>query len=164
MMFHCSVDAKDPERVAKVVAELWGGEALEFVPMANGCWAAVSGDERGTMLEIQPYGCLMDHESSNGLTMDPEPSELVATHVAIGTVLSEEEVFAIAKREGWFARKMRRKGGFDLIELWAENRLMFEVLTPDWQKEYMQNNSLEAWRTGMARARAARDAAAAAAA
>ena len=30
MLFHISIDADDPRRVAEVLAELWGGRAFPF--------------------------------------------------------------------------------------------------------------------------------------
>jgi len=35
-IFHASIAAMDPQHVAEVVAELWGGEAMEFLLLNNG--------------------------------------------------------------------------------------------------------------------------------
>jgi len=161
MMFHASIAATDPERVAKVIGELWGGTAVEFIPLNNGSWIALAPDDRNTAMEVYPRGKLFSVDGEGGMTPDPDPTGqgLTATHVAIGTTQSPEEVYAIAKREGWTARPMRRKLGFDVIELWVENRVMLEVLTDYMQKEYLEAATIPRWLEAMGKARAARDAA-----
>ncbi len=36
MLFHISIDADDPRRVAEVFAEIWGGRALPFPAVIEG--------------------------------------------------------------------------------------------------------------------------------
>ena len=154
MIFHCSIGAKDPEHVAKVIAELWNGEALEFLPANNGSWMALAKDDRGSMIEVYPSGNLL---SRNGFVGDPDPTggALTATHVAMATTLSTKEVYAIGEREGWEARPRRRRMGFDVIELWVENHVMLEVLTAEMQQEYLTANTAPRWHAAMAAAKAA---------
>ena len=56
MLFHVSIEADDPRRIAEVIAELWDGAAAPFPSVTPGSWVALSGDERGTMIEIYPRG------------------------------------------------------------------------------------------------------------
>jgi len=160
-MFHASIAANDPERVAKVIAELWGGVAVEFLPLNNGSWIALAPDERNTCMEVYPRNKLF---SLTDDAMVPEHDSsgegLTATHVAIGANLTPDEIFAIGKREGWTARALRRKLGFDVIELWVENRVMLEILTEHMQKEYLEAATIPRWLEAMERVRAARAAAA----
>jgi hypothetical protein len=148
MIFHTSISAEDPEHVAHVVAELWGGEAFPFAPSRRGSWIVAAGDDRGTILEIYPHGHLL-HADREKHANDPLRTDLpraTATHVAIGTILTPEQVEAIGEREGWVVRRMSRGGGFDVIELWAENAVMFEVVTNEMVPDYLQSNTLEKWR------------------
>jgi hypothetical protein len=39
-----------------------------------------------------------------------------------------------------------RGGVFDVVELWIENGLMFEVLTPDMQDDYRAGVNMNMWR------------------
>ena len=49
MLFHLSIDARDPRHVANVIAELFGsGKAAPFPPVAEGSWVALALDERNT--------------------------------------------------------------------------------------------------------------------
>jgi hypothetical protein len=142
MLFHLSIDADDPARVARVLAELLGGEAMPLPPTAEG-WLAAAGDERGTMVEIYARGTIL-HEVSGDNDAEGYVDEFArwvrgsSTHFAIGTALTLGQVFAIAIREGWSAKYRRRGGAFGVIEMWIENERMVEVLTADMQAEYVE--------------------------
>ena len=56
MLFHLSIDADEPRHVAEVLAEIMGGEALPFPSVIEGSWVALSGDARGTLIEVYPRG------------------------------------------------------------------------------------------------------------
>ena len=141
MLFHLSIDADDPARVAAVLAQLLGGEALPFAPV-SGSWLASAGDERGTMIEVYPRGTIL-HEVGGDNDAEGYVDEFArwvrgsSTHFAIGTALTLGQVFAIAIREGWSAKYRRRGGTFGVVELWIENERMVEVLTADMQAEYL---------------------------
>ena len=147
MLFHASIAARDPENVAKVVAELWGGEAVPFLSLENGSWMAMASDERNTALEIYPDNSVIDYEDPKSVIPNPDPSSKnkVETHLAIGTNLTADEIFAIGEREGWFTRRVRRKMGFDVVELWVENRTMLEVLTSEMQADYLEASTTPRW-------------------
>ena len=61
---------------------------------------------------------------------NPSHSTFCATHAAISINRSREEIFKVAKAQGWRAVELPR-GGFNVIEFWIENRVMIELLTPD---------------------------------
>lgn len=154
MIFHFSIPTKEPERVARVIAELWGGEAFPFFPHRNESWVAFAGDDRRSGVECYPYDATLapsDEEHPTGFRIlrgapGPTPS---ATHGAIATELSEAEVIAIGEREGWLARYAQR-GRFGVVELWLENTILFEVLPPALQAQYVSTQSLDDWRRAIA--------------
>jgi hypothetical protein len=149
MIFHLSIDADDPQRVATVLAELWGGEALPFPPVYPGSWVALAGDERGTMIEVYPAGVtLVAGEGDAGAVgrREFEATRGTPTHAAIATSLARDDVYAIAAREGWLAKYCKRGGRFGVIEFWIENRMMVEVLTREMQREYLETISIANWR------------------
>lgn len=124
MKFHLSIDAHQPERVAKSLAWICAGEAYPAVE--PGLWIVVSDDERGPAIEVRPRGeALQVPAAANGFA----PFSM-ATH------LSEVEVCAVSAAEGWPAARHSR-GRFHVIELWIENRIMIEVLTPQMQADYV---------------------------
>lgn len=149
MIFHVSLDARDPQRVATVLAELLGGQATPFPPVAEGSWMAHAGDERNTLVEVYPRGTqLLEVAGDADFIGVPGESGAISSHFAMGTVLSEEEVFAIARREGWLAKYRKRAGAFGVIELWLEGERVVEVLTAGMQAEYLATMTLAGW-TGM---------------
>ena len=149
MLFHVSIEVDDPRRAAEVVAELWGGEALPFPPVTPGSWIALAGDERGSGIEFYPRGTEIhevpgDHDAT-GLRVSPRRYN--ATHFAMATKLGQDEVLAIAKREGWPAKYRKRGGVFGVIEIFIDGCQMIEVLTEEMQREYVASVTIANWRT-----------------
>lgn len=139
MIFHTSIPADDPKRVAGVIAELWRGRFLPFPPYP-GAYVAVAGDARGTVIDVVPRG--LEHRPAEGqfaVQINANPSTYSHAHVAIGTPLSMDDVFRIAAREGWLAQRSDRGGLFEVIELWVENRFLLELLTSSEERRYVAN-------------------------
>jgi hypothetical protein len=154
MIHHVSFAAYDPERAARAVAALWRGEAFPFPPVAKGSWVAISGDERGTTMEIYPAGTeLIPAEGdADGLAVAAaHPARHTASHAAIASPLGDDEIYALAAQEGWIAKYRKRGGFFGVIEFWVENSFMLEVLTPAMQAEYVGFMSPQAWREMLAK-------------
>lgn len=147
MLFHASIAAADPKRVAGVIAELWGGKIFPFSPGVGNSWMVIADDGRGTGLEVYPHGHLLRQNPVPGAPLKTDLPFESATHVALGTVLSREEVFAIGKREGWntFDKRRVAGGGFNVIEMWAENTTMFEVLPEAALEEYLKSTRSQSW-------------------
>jgi hypothetical protein len=143
VLFHTSIPADDPKRVAAVIAELWHGHFLPFPPYP-GAYVAVAGDARGTVIDVVPRG--LEHRPAEGqfaVQINATPSSYSHAHVAIGTPLSMEDIFGIAAREGWMAQRSDRGGLFEVIELWVENRFLLELLTDLEQRRYVANLTAE---------------------
>lgn len=145
MLFHMSISAQNPERVARVIAELWQGHAF---PWGRGWWMAMAGDDRNTAIEIYPHGFVLTPNKDEKAQWPAEAAALrmTATHAAIATPLSEEEVCMVARREGWLARYLRRGDKFGVIEFWLENAVLLEVMTSEMVKEYLDTQTVEQWR------------------
>jgi hypothetical protein len=128
MIIHASVPADEPERVARVIAELWRGSYQRF-PFAAGVFTARAGDERGSQVEVGPRGReAVPGERQLDFRDNPAPSPYSEVHLNIYSPLSEAEILAIAEREGWTALACDRGGAFKLIEFWLENKFMLEIM------------------------------------
>ncbi len=128
MIFHASVPAIEPDRVASVLAELLEGRVTPFGERGRMAW---SGHHTGHMIEVLQV-------APEDLATVGEPRRLYdSVHLALASQLSPEAVLAIGAREGWKTRRCRRGGSFDVIELWLEDHFMLEVLTPEMQAEYL---------------------------
>lgn len=151
MIYHVSIDARDPRHVAEVLAELMGGHATPFPPIAEGSWLAHAGDDRNTMVEVYPRGTqLVEAAGDADARGMPGEGGLSATHFAMATRCSQAEIFAIATREGWPAKYRKRGGAFGVVELWIEGNRMVEVLTEQMQREYLDTMRLDAWQAMLA--------------
>lgn len=147
MIFHVSIDADNPQHVAEVLAELWGGQATPFPPVIAGSWVAMAGDERNTTIEVYPRGTeLVPSEGdADSYGIIGATNRLSATHIAIATRLDMDAVYAIAQREGWPVKYRKRGGVFGVIEFWLEGSRLIEVLTPAMQGEYLGAMTVENW-------------------
>ncbi|HLL30515.1 MAG TPA: hypothetical protein VK403_05925, partial [Allosphingosinicella sp.] len=146
MLFHISIAAERPKQAARLIAELWGGRAYPFPPVAEGSWIAMAGDERGSAIEVYPLGTEL-HQGEGESEVRPVaglPSRNGPVHVAIATEFDFNEVKAIAKRFGAPA-KLCSRGPFQVIELWVEGCFLIEVLTPQMQAEYLAAFNFDGW-------------------
>jgi hypothetical protein len=137
MIFHLSIEADNPRHVAQIFAEIWGGVATPFPPVADGSWVAQSCDERNSLIEVYPRGTEL-HPTADGAVAVPNAMRRhTPMHFAIATRYDEASIHEIGRREGWQVATYSRGGQFRVIELWIEGCQMVEILTPEMQREYL---------------------------
>ena len=145
MLFHASISAYDPARVAAALAEMMRGESFPFPPVP-GSYIAIAGDRHGTAIEVYPTGKALvpgDAQAETTSVCDGDrPSE---THLALGVPIDEAELGRIAEREWWLCRTCDRGGAFHVVEVWVENRILVEALTPKMQAEYLAFANPRSW-------------------
>ena len=140
MIFHASIPADDPERVARVLGEILGGGYSPFHVGRHSFMArGGSDDEHGTGIEVYPRDEVMvpgpsESEMVQQAHLD-NPPRYGCFHLAVGTTLPKDQIIAIGKREGWRVLYCSR-GPFDVVEFWLENSLMIEFLDPAMQAQY----------------------------
>ena len=147
MIHHISISARNPLHVAQVLAEILEGTAFPFPPVP-GSFVAMSEDGYGTLVEVYPMGTEMvpgQNEQDVQLAHANEPSDHTATHAALSVTLDETRIKDIATREGWRAIICDRGGIFQVIEFWIENRIMFELLTQDMARDYLEAMKPKKW-------------------
>ena len=144
MIYHASIPADDCERVARVIAQLWRGTYHPFI--APGTFVVLANDAHGTELEIAPRGTeLIPAEGEVGIQRSPGASPFNEVHINMATVLSYDDVLAIAAREGWTARVCDRGGFFKLVEFWLENKFMLELMSDAESARYRSIMNSEFW-------------------
>lgn len=144
MLFHASIPAADPAHAAAAIARLWNGIAHPFAPMP-GAWIVFAGDDRGTALELVPADAGMvpgEHMVEFAPAGDKGPT---GVHVAIAVPHTVERTLEIAAEAGWRARVCDRGGMFGVIEIWIDERLMVEALTPEMQRAYLASMTAKNW-------------------
>ena len=156
MLNHISIAVNDPEKVAGILSELWGGMVIPFPP-APDSFIVLANDGKGSAVEVTPAGTVL--VPGEGLPpeddLNAETSEFearfvksdfvpryVATHLNISTEKSIEEIRAIGQREGWRTFVANRDHGlFQLVEMWVEDNFMLEVMTPQQTARYREITS-----------------------
>ena len=152
MIHHVSIPARDPRRVAEVLAELMAGQCHPFGPL-EGAFMAASGDRHGSMIEVYPERATLDIPPNDDQVVFGEnaaPPRSWPFHVLLSVPRKLEEIERIGEREGWraktFGRGMQGQAPFfHVVEFWLENRLMIEVVSPAMAQEYenfLQNAQL----------------------
>lgn len=145
MLFHVSIEADHPEHVATVIAEFWRGKAMPFPGVIEGSWIALAGDEKNSAIEVYPRGTEVCEGQGPAFGRLTEKRGGTASHVAVASVLSVEELFAIGKREGWHTKIARPGDAFSFVEFWIEGHQCFEVFAPEQQQEYLDRMTIPAY-------------------
>lgn len=139
MIHHVSITARNPERVAAVLAEILGGQSFPF-PAFPGSHLALGNDQHGTAIEVYPLGTELvpggRNDPAHGVA-NAQPALFSGTHAAVSVAMSEESIMAIAQREEWRAVTCSRRD-FQVIEFWLENRILIEFLTPQMAQDYLR--------------------------
>ena len=139
MIRHISIDATNPSHIASVLAELFQGRAVPFHPV-QGAYMVWFDDDSGSGIEVYPAGVTISPGTSHNPLQFLQSSASVsstATHAAISIERDIESVLRIAQRENWRALEISR-GPFSVIEFWVENRILFELLSPEMTEAYMR--------------------------
>ncbi len=143
-LLHVSINAKDPKLVSAALGQIMGGAAMPFPPFPDS-WIAFAQQDDGVAIEV--------YSLQHRLQAGPEQVECVAdapddsstfAHVALASPKSIAEIEALALRHNWRCRVCNR-GPFECVEVWLENRLLIEVLTPEMQVQYRANMKMSNW-------------------
>jgi len=149
MIFHASIPADDPERVARVLGELWQRDYFPFV--LEGTFVVFANDDLGTQLEIAPRPDeIVPAAEQLDLQTNSAASPYNAVHINIDTPLAFEQVRRIADREGWIERVCDRGGAFNVIEFWLENKFLIELMTAHEAERYRNVANESVWRAMLA--------------
>jgi hypothetical protein len=138
MIHHFSISAQNPQHAAEVLAEVMNGKAVPFAPH-SGSYMMLSLDKYGTAIEIYPLQIVLqpgEGKQDSHFQEIPQHSNFTATHAAISVDSTQEQIEAIANREGWRVMRCSR-AFFDVMEFWVENRVMIEFLTPEMSNQYL---------------------------
>lgn len=140
MLFHLSFNARDTDAVAAALAEILGGtvvrspsppfhDASRFVC----CW-----DDRGTMIELGPWGATWqpDSDEQSEVVDVPNPPAHNYFHGLFLARIDVDGILAIARRHGWRAALVDN-GPFQVVNVWVENFQLLEFTTPDLLPSYL---------------------------
>jgi hypothetical protein len=140
MIHHISIDAQNPFRVARVLAEILDGKAFKF--LFPGSYTVMPFDTHGTAVVVLPQGSAFAPGTEVEVAQVKDgvsTANLVASHTAISIIKSQQQLEQIGEREGW--RVLTHQQGdapFRVIEFWVENRTLFEFLPLEFAAQYLR--------------------------
>jgi hypothetical protein len=140
MIHHLSIDARDPLRVASVLAEIWNGKVYKF--LVPGSYIVLPFDSYGTHIVVFKSGDVwtLGTDLQSAKVLQTAPTNYVSFHAAISVPTTQQQIEQIGQREGW--RVLIRQQGdtvpFSAIEFWIENRILFEFFSPEFAPQYLQ--------------------------
>jgi hypothetical protein len=139
MIHHISIDARNPLRVASVLAEILQGKVYNF--FVPGSYIVMPFDIHGTHFVVFKAGDVWTPgvNAESAKVLQTAPTNFVATHAAISVPTTHQQIEQIGQREGW--RTLTRNQGdtpFSAIEFWVEDRILLELLLPEFVPQYLQ--------------------------
>lgn len=148
MINHASFNVREPDKVARALAEMLGATAIRAPtpPFPATSWLVCCGDDRGSLIEVMPWGAIRTPVSPSGVGQDAEMRPYSGTHLLVTSQLSVEVVLAAAKQEGWNAEP-GTAGLFQFTKVWVENALLIEVMTPEQATAYAATFNAEGLKT-----------------
>ncbi|MEM9551188.1 MAG: hypothetical protein AAGA05_08440 [Pseudomonadota bacterium] len=143
-LLHVSINADDPESVARFLARAMGGDAMPFPPFPD-CWIAFAAEDDGTAIEVYPLTHVLE-PGTDQVVCEVRSREAGSSfaHVALASVLSQDALLEAATARGWTARICNR-GPFHCVEVWLENRLLVELLDASMQADYREGMTAANW-------------------
>ena len=136
---HFTVPAHDPERVARVLAELLGAKVIP-IPKPPGTLIVYAGDADGSLIEIMPAatrGGPGDHELVH---RDLPLPEAWPHHGFVTTdALDADRILATFAREGWKAELAHNgppHAGHGIVGGWIENHTLIEMGGHEIREQY----------------------------
>jgi hypothetical protein len=161
MIHHVSIPAREPERVARVLGELFGGYVGPFIGPIPDSWVVYADDDHGTGFEIYPERTTLVPGTGDQMG-DVELREVppaFAFHALVSVKVDRATIERIGAREGWRTKHFWRGPSpqvrlFELYEFWIENRMMLELATEDMLPAYKKIANGSAQREFLKRRRA----------
>ena len=137
---HFTIPARDPARVAGVLAELLGAKIIPN-PHPQGSLIVYAGDQDGTAIEVWPAatrGDVGQHEI--GPRPDLTLPEAWPHHAYVSSdACTAEQILAVFAREGWKADKVTNgppHASFSLVRGWIENQITIEIVDREMREQY----------------------------
>ncbi len=136
---HFTIPAHDPERVARVLAEILGGRVIP-IPHPHGTLLVYGGDSDGSAIEVWPAGTRGEVGAHELEVRDAPLPEAWPHHAYVTSDVAEpDQILAVFAREGWKAEKVHNgppHAGFSLVRGWIENHAGIEIGGRAMREEY----------------------------
>jgi hypothetical protein len=136
VIHHISIPAREPARVARVLAAFWRSEVLPF-PMYEDSHIVFSDEGGATAIEVYPAGRVLEPSTPDlPALVAGEGSPRSAFHAAISVPVDERTIHRLCAEQGWHCQTGSRGSFFQVVEVWVENHTLLELLTPEMASDY----------------------------
>jgi hypothetical protein len=137
MLHHASFNARHPENVARVLAEMIDARVIRAPspPFPDGSWFVCCGDEAGSYVEVIPWGHVLDPAGRFGVGIDADMRPRTGSHMLLGTPHAFEQIREAAARADWRC-EIADAGLFKVVKVWIENAVLIELLPPEMAPAY----------------------------
>ena len=136
---HFTVPAREPERVARVLAELLGARVIPL-PHPRGTLLVYAGDSDGSAIEVWPAEMRADLGAHELRPSDLPLPESWPHHAYVTTDAADsDQILAVFAREGWKAQRVYNgppNAGFGLVRGWIEGHTSIEIGGSEMRAEY----------------------------
>ena len=136
---HFTVPARNPEHVARVLAELLGARVIPL-PHPHGNQLVYAGDADGTAIEVWPAATRAGIGEQETEQSDLPLPEAWPHHGYITTDASDaNRILSVFAREGWRADLVHNgppNAGFSLVRGWIENQTCIEIGGVEMREQY----------------------------
>ena len=136
---HFTVPAREPTRVAAVLAEVLGARVVPL-PHPVGTLLIYAGDDDGSAIEVWPAGLRGSVGARELVPTDlPLPENWPHHAYVTSDACDSDAILAVFAREGWRAERLHNgppHTGFSLVRGWIENHTSIELGGTDMRSEY----------------------------
>jgi hypothetical protein len=136
---HFTIPARNPEHVARVLAELLGARVVPL-PHPQGNMLVYAGDADGSAIEVWPAATRGVVGQNETVQRDlPLPEDWPHHAYVTSEACDAERIVAVFHREGWKAERVQNgppQSGFSLVRGWIENQTCIEIGGAEMRAEY----------------------------
>ena len=132
---HLSVTARNPEKAAKALAEMTGGQAQPFISKnMPGAWVCIWDTSKNHLIEFLPDGFLMQ-ATDYGADFKKMDSNVnyKSTHFQLEVDATVNEIKLVADKNS-FRHAFRANRGGPLYDVWFEDQLLVEFTSDEIRK------------------------------
>ena len=144
MLYHASFNVRRPAHAAQILSEMLGASAVRAPsrPFPPDSWFVLYGDEAGSFIELLPWGAVLTPETRFGIGRDELMRPYTGAHVLLSTPKTEEEIKALAARQGWRVELVDARL-FKVLKVWIDDAILIELLTPSMVQAYVETFGAE---------------------
>lgn len=129
---HLSVSVNNPERAAKILAEITSGEAQSFTSRSmTGAWVCMWDEKSNHLIEFLPKNYLMfNADFGADFKLMTESQNFNSTHFLLETDVALDKIKTVAEKHDC-KHQFRARFGGPLYDVWFEEQFLVEFVSDE---------------------------------